>query len=230
MQCFRLGSIQEPEEIMVTTESVTQQDSAHRDERSIIVVSDLHLGGNEDHGTMARFCDFLNTIDPPGKTLPDIADKRKDIDRCPDNSLREKDQTNETATAPQNDFPKTLFRPEKIILLGDFLEFWDSKNQDRDNVLFDALFPLLRLRDMDCDTVYVTGNHDEELWDLIESGACLRDEDGETARKFWGLKTKPLFENQDSGKNLHGLSIHWSESHWLHIHSRAYAPPAEDGK
>ncbi|MDP2816664.1 MAG: metallophosphoesterase [Rectinemataceae bacterium] len=189
------------------------------EERSIVIVSDLHLGGNEDHGTMARFNRFLEALETADTRPIPITDPEKTFGPCLRiNKLSEQKK------------PERIYKPEKIILLGDFLEFWDSKDQNRDNVFFDALFPLLRLRDMDCETIYVTGNHDEDLRDLIECGARLPNEKGETARKFWDTKIKPLYENQETGEKLHGINISWSGSHSLHIHARAYAPPVKDGK
>jgi predicted phosphodiesterase len=187
--------------------------------RSVVIVSDLHLGGNEDHGTMARFCRFLDALN--------LADTRPIPITDPEKPFRPDLQVDDLSEQKK---PGQLYKPEKIILLGDFLECWDSRDQNRQNVLFDALFPLIRLRDMDLETVYVTGNHDEDLQDLIASGACLLQECGDTARGFWNAKIKALFEDQDAGKELHGVEIHWSDTHSLHLHGRAYAPPLSDGK
>jgi len=188
-------------------------------ERSIIIVSDLHLGGNDDHASMARFHRFLEALDAADITPIPITEPKEPFKPC----LREK-------THPAKERPERIQKPETILLLGDFLECWDSKDQNRDNVFFDAFYPLLRLRDMDCETIYVTGNHDDDLQDVIECGARLPDEKGQTARKYWEERVKPLYENQETGKNLHGIKLPWSKSHSLHIHARAYAPPTKEGK
>lgn len=203
---------------MNQTDSPGVSPTGQPEERSIIIVSDLHLGGNEDHATMARFHRFLTALDSADTRPIPITDPEKPFGPC----IR-------TTEHPAQK-PDRLHKPEKVILLGDFLECWDAKDQNRDNVLFDALYPLLRLRDMDCETVYVTGNHDDDMQDLIECGARLPDEKGETARRFWEPKIHPLYENQETGKNLHGIRLLWSTVHSLHVHARAYAPPTNDGK
>jgi len=215
----------------MTVHSAAPWDPPGREERSIIVVSDLHLGSNEDHGTMARFCnflDFLDAIDPGGKT-PDVKDKRKDFNPCSDNSPIESGHTGKTLPTFTGDCPTTLSKPEKIILLGDSLDFWDSKDQNRDNVFFDAFFPLLRLRDMDCETVYVSGNHDEDMDDIIRCGSILPSEKGNTAHKFWNSHITPQYENRETGKELRGITLPWNKTRSLHIYSRAYDPVSDNG-
>jgi UDP-2,3-diacylglucosamine pyrophosphatase LpxH len=67
---------------------------------------------------------------------------------------------------------KVLRPPKKIILLGDILELWDSRDQNRDNVFLDAVIPFAKLQDMDCDVIYVTGNHDENVGDIVDASRC----------------------------------------------------------
>jgi len=188
-------------------------------ERSIVIVSDLHLGGNEDHATMARFNRFLEALDAADTTPIRITDPKEPFKPC----QREK-------SSPGKGRPDRIQKPETVLLLGDFLECWDSKDQNRDNVFFDAFYPLLKLRDMDCETIYVTGNHDDDIQDLIECGARLPDEKGVTAKKYWEARIKPLYENQETGEKLHGIKLPWGKTHSLHIHARAYAPPTGNGK
>lgn len=120
------------------------------DGRSIIVVSDLHLGGNEDPGTAERFSAFLDFLDKG------IQDGTLPCEDCPVNS-------------PERPMKKTFYPPEKIILLGDVMELWDSRDLDRNNAMLDLLFPLLKLKGMDCDVVYVTGNHDEDMGEILST-------------------------------------------------------------
>jgi len=124
-------------------------------DRSIIVVSDLHLGGSEDPDTVWRFCRFLEYLRRGQSEVSDL---------CPSSGERG------TGGSPGK---KTLFPPEKIIMLGDILELWDSRDRDRNRAFLDAIIPLLKLRDLDCDVVFVTGNHDEDIAELLDS--CFRD-------------------------------------------------------
>lgn len=121
------------------------------DDRSIIVVSDLHLGGQVDINTPWRLCRFLDYIREGSATVSDP---------CPAADTDGRAGTSGT---------KRILRPEKIILLGDIMELWDSRRRDRNCAFLDILIPLLRMRDMDADVVYVAGNHDEDIAELIES-------------------------------------------------------------
>ena len=103
--------------------------------KSIIVVSDLHLGSNEDPETGARFGRFLDFV-KGGAMAGDLR----------------------------------LLTPGKFILLGDILELWDPRDQNRENTVLDALVPLSKLERLGCEIIYVTGNHDEDIGELA---ACL---------------------------------------------------------
>jgi len=139
------------------------------DDRSIIVVSDLHLGGMEDPGTGERFTRFLKYLSTDFISVPVIC------------------QSGNTTKTDEPARNKRLFPPEKIILLGDILELWDSRNQDRNCSFLDAFLPFLTMRDMDCDVIYVTGNHDEDVAEFIES----RDDDRKRAREAQAMKKGP---------------------------------------
>jgi UDP-2,3-diacylglucosamine pyrophosphatase LpxH len=121
------------------------------EDRSVIVVSDLHLGGDEDPDTARRFCRFLEHL---RKGQCEVSDD------C---------HGNREGWSGGTPGKKTLLPPEKIILLGDIMELWDSRKRDRNRAFLDLMLPLLKLRDMDCDVVYVTGNHDEDVAELLES-------------------------------------------------------------
>jgi len=121
------------------------------DDRSVIVVSDLHLGSREDPETSRRFCRFLDYISSGPFPVS-----------CPRWSKKDNGEQNPAGE-------KWMAPPGRIILLGDILELWDSRWIDRNNSFLDALLPFLRMRDMDCDVVYVVGNHDEDIAEFITS-------------------------------------------------------------
>jgi predicted phosphodiesterase len=142
--------------------------------RSIIVVSDLHLGGNEDPGTAERFCAFLDFLNE-GISLGKLPRSE-----CP---------------SAKGDKPakKVFYPPEKIILLGDFLELWDSRDSDRNHAMLDMFFPFLKMQNMDCDVVYVTGNHDEDMSEILSTCGIKCDpgrKDSENTASFFGIGTK----------------------------------------
>jgi len=180
------------------------------DDRSIIVVSDLHLGGNEDDGnkigrgsTAERFCKFLDHL----KNCPN-----PEVNGC------NKD--------------KRLLPPAKIILLGDILELWDSHKQDRNNAFLDAILPFRKLQEMDCDVVYVTGNHDEDIVEYITS---LKDYKGKQTEKGCMEKVALLCSKDDHKKEEkpsrpESIKFYWSDKHFLEICSRHYPSPRVESK
>ena len=118
---------------------------------SIIVVSDVHLGGNigSHHD---KFCDFLAWITTFPQKIPAVPCDEKEDAR-----------------------PATLdiaFDPlTKLVLLGDIIDLWDPKKQDRKNVILESVRPLSLLHALPCDKVYVTGNHDADLWEMVKDDA-----------------------------------------------------------
>lgn len=109
----------------------------------IYVVSDIHLGGKGSH--CREFSDFLRWI----RDLRD-ADSYE-CTECED---------------PQIISPVILHQSTKLILLGDVLELWDPKDQNRNSVLQDAIEPLSCIHEIPGEIIYVTGNHDEDIRDL----------------------------------------------------------------
>lgn len=85
-------------------------------EKSIIVVSDLHLGGNQGERTSRDFSSFLDWL----KLL------------C--------DESNETRVEIKAKGSKKLKPPQMLILLGDILELWRPRPPMRSE-LFRDLFP-----------------------------------------------------------------------------------------
>ncbi len=102
-----------------------------------IIVSDVHLGS--ERCNQKEFCCFLEWIQ--GLTIQPKIAKYKDKEVI-------------------------IKNPEKIILLGDILELWSPKDGDRDNVIKDCMKPLSLLSNINCDKIYVVGNHDESLCEL----------------------------------------------------------------
>jgi hypothetical protein len=68
----------------------------------------------------------------------------------------------------QNPGTQKLLPLQKFILLGDFFDLWGPRCQDRNNVFLDSMIPIARIGKMDCNIVFVTGNHDEEIGELVE--------------------------------------------------------------
>lgn len=102
-----------------------------------IIVSDVHLGGKLCN--QKEFCDFLKWVRGLVNRTETIKCKGKDV---------------------------TIHSPEKFILLGDILELWDPKDGNRDNVIGDGILPFSVLSDINCDKIYVIGNHDDSLSEL----------------------------------------------------------------
>ena len=110
----------------------------------IYVVSDIHLGGKGSHSR--EFSDFLRWI-------RDLRDADPLV--CTD---YEKNQ--------QLTDPVTMHRPTKLVILGDVLELWDPRDQNRNSVLQDAIEPLSCMHEFPGEIIYITGNHDEDIRDL----------------------------------------------------------------
>lgn len=111
--------------------------------QAYIVISDVHLGNWECNHK--EFCHFLEWI-------RDLANQPKVI-ICDNKEV-------------------TIVNPDKIILLGDILELWNPRNGDRDNVLKDCIRPFSLLSNIDCDKIYVVGNHDDSLGELEGKFDC----------------------------------------------------------
>lgn len=136
------------------------------DKEPYIVVSDIHLGGaNSNAPDFLEFINWIRYLPSEGKTL-----------EC-DGTLI------------------TIKKPGTIVLLGDILEFWDPKEDDRCLIWKQALHPLSILSDLDCDLIYVLGNHDQDLYDIYKvwlgkvkkegKEACLRHDGNGKFRIFY---------------------------------------------
>lgn len=132
-----------------------------------IVVSDVHLGSK--FCNHAKFCGFLDWL----KGL----ETKEEIINCKGNDVK-------------------IQSPEKVILLGDILELWDPEDGDRDNVIKAGIKPFTVLSDLNCDKIYVVGNHDEALSELEKE---VNDETLPNKTKFI-IKNRHYPENQDGLK------------------------------
>jgi UDP-2,3-diacylglucosamine pyrophosphatase LpxH len=113
------------------------------DNRSVIVVSDLHLGLKGHDTVVADFLDFLaflkRTVSDGHSENPDVLVHGK---------------------------PRKLFPPEKIILLGDIIDLWSPRNDNRASVLADSYLIIQFLLSFPAEIVYVAGNHDDEISEI----------------------------------------------------------------
>ncbi|RPJ79433.1 MAG: hypothetical protein EHM20_01430 [Alphaproteobacteria bacterium] len=114
-------------------------------EPAYIIVSDVHLGSEKCNQN--EFCSFLKWINNlSSQENPQIIDcKGKEV---------------------------KIKKPCKMILLGDLVELWGPKDGDRDNVIKDSMRPLSLLTSIDCDKIYVVGNHDDSLGELEGKVNC----------------------------------------------------------
>lgn len=110
---------------------------------SYIIVSDVHLGS--ELCNHSQFCHFLEWI---------------------------KDLNVRTETVKCRDKDITITRPDKLILLGDILELWDPLEGDRNYVVKQGLRPFSLLSDIDCDKIFVVGNHDDSISDYENMIDC----------------------------------------------------------
>lgn len=142
-----------------------------------IVVSDVHLGGR--FCNHAKFCGFLDWL----KGL----EKNEETINCKGNDVKIKS-------------------PEKLILLGDILELWDPEGGDRDNVIKAGIKPFTLLSDLNCDKIYVVGNHDEALSEL----------ETEVNDETLPNNTKFIIKNRHYPENHDGLKIGNHNYFFLH--------------
>ncbi|HEC88182.1 MAG TPA: hypothetical protein ENI52_02580 [Thermoplasmata archaeon] len=104
--------------------------------KSIIVVSDVHLGHKRSN--FEEFNEFLGWI--------------RDAYRAP---------TEVVVTFEGKE--KEITYPETIIFLGDILELWEPKNDDFRYVGKQSKEFLEKIIDLPCEKIYVLGNHDKSL-------------------------------------------------------------------
>jgi len=114
-------------------------------EQPFYVVSDVHLGADEC--CVSDFADFLDWL------AAGVRSRRP------------------LQVQPLRGRGSTLTPPRTLILLGDILELWAPRGNERYSVIQDALRVFSKLIDLDCRKVYVLGNHDMTLCGGQEFGA-----------------------------------------------------------
>lgn len=117
--------------------------------QSYVIISDVHLGSSDCNHK--EFCSFLEWI---------------------------RDLTNQPKVIKYENKEVTVENPTKIILLGDILDLWNPKNGNRDNVVKDCIRPFSLLSNINCDKIFVVGNHDDSLGGLEGKLDCESLENG----------------------------------------------------
>ena len=166
--------------------------------KSILVVSDLHLGGLEGPETAERFCNFLKILQSGSVSVVCTSEK------------------------PGETITRNLLPPAKIILLGDVLDLWNPREQDRTYAFIDALTVFLRLQDFSCDIIYVTGNHDEDMGEPVTSYGQAPPDPDNPAYSIYKLCKKI------SGK-VEALKISWNDTNILELSPRHYPATSKHG-
>ena len=158
--------------------------------KSLIVVSDLHLGGEDNYGpNLSEFCSFLEWIrdlPPEGRTM----------------TVECKQEGGKTIT---------IRPPAKLILLGDVLELWGPREQDRNSVIKDSTAPFSLLHEIDCDKIYITGNHDENMEEVAKK---IKSFDWKGKNKFFLYPRHYPPENEvKKGIEVNGLRYSFLHGH-----------------
>jgi Predicted ICC-like phosphoesterases len=121
-----------------------QQFDSVPDGRSVIVVSDLHLGLIDQETVNKDFLEFL-----------------KYLGNIPINGA-----SSEKRTLIIDGKPRELYAPDKIILLGDIVDLWSPRKDIRSSVLEDAFPLILATLTSPAKVVYIAGNHDGEIAEI----------------------------------------------------------------
>ena len=51
--------------------------------------------------------------------------------------------------------------------MGDVLDLWNPRLQDRNYAFLDGLIFFLKLQKIQSDIIYITGNHDEDSYNFV---------------------------------------------------------------
>lgn len=121
--------------------------------KSVIVIADTHLGAQGEHSSRPLILnDFLKWV----------------------KKLEEGKESISVELGSWGDGKKVLKPPQELILLGDIIELWDATDRSIDfcsRPIFDLL------GDLSCNKIYVLGNHDNDLIDLIRREVDEADEE-----------------------------------------------------
>lgn len=146
---------------------------------SYIVVSDVHLGSKLcNFDEFCRFLDWISKLKVSPKKIP------------------------------SEDGEIVITNPEKVVLLGDILELWDPRDGDRDYVVKQSLRPLSLLSNLDCDKIYIMGNHDNAIGNYDEK----------IDYEMFKNKTKLDIWNRHYPDNDAGIKIGARHYYFLHGH------------
>lgn len=105
-----------------------------------IVVSDVHLGDeSSNHDDFSKFIDWIAALEKNGGRS--IKSGEKEIILSP---------------------------PEKLILLGDILELWSPQGNDMKFTVQRAFEPFGKLVGLECEKIFVLGNHDEDISEYLD--------------------------------------------------------------
>ncbi|MDF0594013.1 metallophosphoesterase [Methanotrichaceae archaeon M04Ac] len=113
------------------------------------------------------------------------------------------------------DSTKKIYSPGTIIFLGDILEFWKPAGSDRNYIIECILPPLSALCNLNCDIIYVTGNHDEDLWDI---------------KYIWGNVNKMCKNNGNNDKPNKGVKFPHDRDTYIKIFERTYPERSSNEK
>lgn len=114
--------------------------------RSVVVVSDLHLGGEVGRKTSEDFSSFLTWLNGLS------------------NGATGSQYVVENEGGPGGIAGgKQLKPPEMVILLGDIIDCWVPRNFLRRSAFSDSLNIFTTLYGLPCPIIYVVGNHDAEI-------------------------------------------------------------------
>ncbi len=117
-------------------------------EERYFVISDTHLGSNKKGSNVPDYEVFIAFLEWM-KSIPENGTDVWIIDH-------------------DEGSKKKILPPTKIILLGDILDLWDPDKADRSSVLKQASKPFALLSEINCDKIYVVGNHDQDLYELAD--------------------------------------------------------------
>ncbi len=157
---------------------------------SYLIVSDVHLGGQGNYEpNLLEFCGFLGWV----KDLP--ADGKTMTIQCKQGGEK----------------TITIKPPTKLILLGDIMELWNPREQDRNSVIEDSTKPLSLLHDINCDKIYVTGNHDENMEEVAKK---VKPFDWKDKNKFSvHARHYPPDDDVKGGVEINGLRYSFLHGH-----------------
>jgi UDP-2,3-diacylglucosamine pyrophosphatase LpxH len=128
----------------------------NKDEGSIVVISDTHLGLRP---STLYIPGFKNTLSCEPKILSDFLNWLKILEEGEQYSIKLSDNRK-----------KRLLPPSELILLGDIIELWDASNRA---IEFCSRDFNRAIAELECEKVYLLGNHDDilkEVSTILPSG------------------------------------------------------------